>query len=190
MRVLVVGAHRGVGAHVVRRARERGMEVTAFEGDALDAEAVARAVAGHDAVVSTLGPRKGSPPDLCSRGTTNLVSAMKAHGARRIVQVTGAMISHPRERLGLVYRMIAATVPEASLRDRRLQEKAVMESGLDWTLVRPTRLTDAPPRGRWRDSPDARVGAFASVARGDVADALVRALEDPASIGRAWTLQY
>jgi putative NADH-flavin reductase len=190
MRVLVIGAHHGVGAHVVRTARERGMDVTAFEGDVLETEAVARAVAGHDAVISTLGPGKGSAPDLCSRGTRNIVTAMKAKGVRRLVQVTGAMIGHPKDKLGLVYRMIVAVVPEAQLGDRRLQEQIVTSSELEWTLVRPTRLTDGPARGRWRDADDARIGAFAQIARADVADALVRAVERADAVGRAWTLQY
>lgn len=190
MRVLVIGAHHGVGAHVVRLARERNMTPTSFEGDVLDADAVARAVAGVDAVISTLGPRKGSAADLCSRGTRNVVTAMKANGVRRLVQVTGAMIGHPKDKLGLVYGMIAAMVPEEQLRDRRLQEQIVTDSGLDWTLVRPTRLTDDPPRGRWRDADDARIGAFAKIARADVADAIVRAVQSADAVGRAWTLQY
>lgn len=190
MRVLVVGAHHGVGAHVVRIARERGMDVTPFDGDVLDAEAVARAVGGQEAVISTLGPRKGSAPDLCSRGTRNIVSAMEATGVDRLVQVTGAMIGHPRKKLGLLYRGILALVPKEQIEDRRLQERIVVDSGLDWTLVRPTRLTDEPPRGRWRDADDAHVGALAHIARADVAEALVRALERDDAVGCAWTLQY
>ncbi|MBM4363968.1 MAG: NAD(P)H-binding protein [Deltaproteobacteria bacterium] len=189
-RVLVVGAHHGVGALVVERARQRSWSVTPFEGDALDAAAVSRAVEGQDAIISTLGPRKDSAGDLCSRGTENIIAAMKAHGVRRIVQVTGAMIGHPKDRLGLVYRAIAAAVPEAALNDRRLQERIVVESGLDRTLVRPTRLTDEPPRGVFRDGERERIGAFARISRADVAEALVRAVVRPDAVGRAWTLQY
>lgn len=190
MHVLVIGAHHGVGAEVVSLARQRGMEVTAFEGDVLDAEAVSRAVAGKDVVISTLGPRKDSTPDLCSRGTRNIVAAMQRHGVRRILQVTGAMIGHARNKLGLVYRLIVAMIPEAQLRDRQVQEALVMESGLDFTIVRPTRLTDDPPRGRWRDGTDETIGAFAKIARGDVADALVHAADSADAVGRCWTLQY
>ncbi|MFO0677018.1 MAG: NAD(P)H-binding protein [Polyangiaceae bacterium] len=190
MRLLVIGAHHGVGEHVVETARRRGFDVTEFAADVLDAQAVSRAVSGHDAVVSTLGPRRDSPPALCSEGTRNVVDAMKAHGVRRLVQVTGAMIGHPRTRLGLVYRTIAAFVPKAQIEDRRTQERLVVESGLAWTLVRPTRLTDGPPRGRWREGEDERVGAFASIARRDVASAIVSALEDEGTVGKSITLQY
>lgn len=189
-RVLIIGAHHGVGAHALRIARARGFDATAFSGDVVDREALNRALVGKDAVLSTLGPRGDAPADLCARGTANIVAAMKTNGVRRIVQVTGAMIGHPREKLGWMYRIIAAFVPESQLDDRRAQERILRESGLETTIVRPTRLTDAPPRGRWRDGEDEVVGAWASIAREDVAEALVRALEDPRSIGRAWTLQY
>lgn len=190
VRVLVVGAHHGVGAHVVRIASARGFDVTAFDGDVLDVASVAQAITGKDAVVSTLGPRRGSPPDLCARGTRILVDAMNAQGVRRIVQVTGAMIGHPHAHLGRLYRFLAARVPPEAMRDRRAQERIVVESDLDWTIVRPTRLTNGRPRGVWRDGEDDRVGALARISRADVADAIMRALARPATIRRAWTLQY
>ena len=190
MRLLVIGAHHGVGAHLLRLAGAAGHDAAGFEGDVLDAATTERAVAGRDAVLSTLGPRRGSADGLCSRGTANIVAAMRSGGVRRLIQVTGAIIGHPRRNLGLFYRTIAAMVPARALADRREQERLVMTSGLDWTLIRPTRLTDAAPRGRWRDSPHARVAAFAHIARADVAAAMLRALADEATIGQALTLQY
>lgn len=190
MRILILGAHHGVGAHLVTKARAKGHDVQVFEGDVLDEARVASAVEGCDAVLSTLGPRDNSPADLCSRGASNIVRAMKTRGVRRLVQTTGAMIGHPREHLGLVYRFITAMVPEKALRDRRAQEEIVKASGLDWTLVRPTRLTDEPGRGNFRDGEHETIGALAHIAREDVAEAMLRALEDKATIGQALTLQY
>jgi putative NADH-flavin reductase len=190
MRVLVVGAHHGLGAQVVARLSAGGHDVTAFEGDVLDAATVARAVAGQDAVVSTLGPRAAAPVRLCATGTRHVVDAMQAAGVRRLVQVTGALIGHARAHLGVLYRFIEARVPTAQLADRREQERLVIDSGLAWTLLRPTRLTDGAARGRWRTSPTARVGALSHISRADVAEAIARALDDPSAIGRADTLQY
>jgi len=53
--------------------------------DVLDAGAVDRVVAGHDAVVSTLGVSYTKEPvTVYSHGTANIVSAMKKHGLRRL----------------------------------------------------------------------------------------------------------
>ena len=189
-RLKVIGGHHGTGAIVVRLAKAKGYQVTIFEGDVLDFDQVKQQIRDVDAVISLLGPRKDSVPDLCSHGMQNIVSVMAANKVKRLVQVTGAMIGHPRNRLGLVYRLILATVPDSMMADRRLQEKIVMQSGLDWTLIRPTRLSDDPARGVWRDGIDEKVGAFAHIARADVAEAALRALADARSIGKALTLQY
>ena len=107
MRVLVVGASRGTGAELVDELARRGHVVTAFSrraggddprivyqsGDVLDADAVAKAVAGQDAVVVTLGipdnpfrvrltRRASSPLDVRSTGTANVVRAMTETGVR------------------------------------------------------------------------------------------------------------
>src|SRR4051794_40947013 len=74
-KVLVVGASGRTGRQVVERARAAGLEV-APAPDVLDPAALAAALAGCEAVISTLGPVAGSPPDLCARGTANLVAAM------------------------------------------------------------------------------------------------------------------
>ena len=190
MKLLVIGAHHGLGACCVELARKAGHDVASFEGDVLMAGSVGGQMSGWDAVISTLGPRRGSPDDLCSRGTANIVAAMRAHGVRRLVLVSGAIVGHRRDRLGLVYRMIAAMVAKAMLVDRQEAERAVMTSGLDWTIVRPVRLTDGSARGSWHENPNRPIGAFAAIARADAAAAVLRAVADPACAGREITLQY
>lgn len=188
MRVLVIGAHHGLGATLVQAARVADHAVTAFEGDALDPEDLAEALPGQEAVISTLGPHRGSAPDLCARGTRAIVGAMHASGARRLIVVSGALIG-PETRLGLVYALIRAMLPRRMLADRRRAEAAVRASGLDWTLVRPVRLTNGAARGRWRADPAARVGAFAGIGRIDAARAIVEALDAPETVGQVLLLQ-
>jgi uncharacterized protein YbjT (DUF2867 family) len=113
---------------------------------------------------------------------------MRKAGVRRLVCVTGAIIGHPHEKLGLVYRLIERHVPADDLADRRAEEDVVMQSGLDWTLVRPTRLTDAPAAASIRAGDDFVVTALAHVPRANVARFLVASLDDPTTIGRAFTL--
>ena len=188
MRVLVIGAHHGLGAALVQAARVADHAVTAFDGDALDREDLVESLQGQQAVISALGPREGSPPDLCARGTRAIIEAMQATGARRLIVVSGAMVGDDVW-LGPVYRLIRALVPRGLLADRRQAEAEVRASGLDWTLARPVRLTDEPARGTWRTDPDASVGAFARLGRIDTASAIVAALTDPATHSRALLLQ-
>jgi putative NADH-flavin reductase len=165
-----------------------GTSARVTEGDALDPASVARAVAGQAAVITTLGPVATSPPELCSRATRILVQAMQAHGVRRLVMVTGAMVGHPRERLGLLYRLMLALAPGSfreRLEDRRRSERIVQDSGLDWTLVRPPRLTDDAPRGRFQAGEDLGLSSWARMPRGDLAWFLVDEVERGQWRGRA-----
>src|SRR3954453_23327108 len=115
MKLLVVGATGGTGRSVLTAALEAGHEVTAFarwpsavelkhpklrvaEGDVLKPETVSAAVAGQDAVVSALGPSKGTPPGtLISEGIRNVLAAMSQHQVRRLVFESGLMVGDGSE---------------------------------------------------------------------------------------------
>jgi putative NADH-flavin reductase len=112
-KVLVVGATGGTGRATIDALVKRGHRVTAFSrhaeslenssdrvtllnGDATNPDDVERAVAGHDAVIITLGITENplrvrlfgaarTPLDVRSAGTRNVIAAMRKHGVRRLV---------------------------------------------------------------------------------------------------------
>jgi uncharacterized protein YbjT (DUF2867 family) len=201
--VLVVGASGKTGQRIVEQLLGLGRSVRAFsrhasqlpsrpqlervDGDVLDAAAVRAAVRGVTGVIVCLGPAADAAPDLCERGTTRVIAAMREANVRRLVCITGAMIGLPRAQLGWVYRRIQSSVPPAALTDRRRQEALVIDSGLDWTLLRPTRLTDGPASGRLATGLFV-VGAMAHVSRSDVARFAIESLVREDRIGTAHTL--
>lgn len=143
-------------------------------GDALDARAVGDLVGGADAVVCVLGPAAGAPADVCSRAMGVLIPAMREAGVQRLVVQTGALIGG--EGLGRFYRWMSRQSSVAGMvAERREQERLVRESGLDWTLVRPPRLTDGAGGEAVRVGAGLQVGALAKVARADLARVLARA---------------
>src|SRR5215213_3310193 len=106
MKIVVFGASRGVGWNVVEQALEAGHSVTAFvrspsgftmkypnltvyQGDAMNAAAVEKAIAGQDAVISALGPTRPPVPEMMETAAKNIVTGMKKHGVRRLVSTTG-----------------------------------------------------------------------------------------------------
>ncbi|WP_435741726.1 NAD(P)-dependent oxidoreductase [Nocardioides sp. SYSU DS0663] len=162
--------------------------------DVRDAASLEEAVAGQDAVVVTLGisdnalavrlrRRAGTPLDIRSAGTRAVVAAMQRQGVRRLlVQTTyGIGDSHARltPSLKLFFRLVLA--PQVA--DSAVQEDVVRRSGLDWTLVRPVVLTDDAATGPAHVSDEDDVAGW-KVSRGQVAGALVGALEDTATVGR------
>jgi uncharacterized protein YbjT (DUF2867 family) len=197
-RIAVIGATGRTGRALVDRALAAGHRIVALartppsssrpglewvQGDVLTFSDVARVVAGADAVVCCLGSDGDSPLDLCGSGTQNIVDAMKLTGVRRLICQTGAMIGHDPSKLGGFYRALRRAyrfANRADAADRTRQERIVMDSGLDWTLVRPPRLTDGDSHGHELVGTDLHVNGRAHAHRRDVASVLLRAVEDDA----------
>lgn len=176
---------------VTRRPREfplTGTGLTIAEADARDASAVASVVASSDAVVSTLGGTfTREPVDVYSVGTANIVAAMRATGPRRLVVVSSSA-AYPTRRtqvplmLRVVEPIITKTIGKTVYDDMRRMEDLVRDSGLDWTIVRPSGLFDLPdPTGYVAGEVDP-VGAF--TARIDLADYLVSLAADSSTARR------
>ena len=169
MKVLVVGASRGTGRELVAELVERGHLVTAYSrqaavenddvrhvaADVLDREALGKAMIGQDAVAVTLGipdnpfrvrltRRASSPLDIRSRGTRNVVEAMQEHGVRRLVVQSTYGIGETYRHLPLALKAFFSLAIRPQVTDHERQEQLVRESGLDWTIVRPTVLHDDP----------------------------------------------
>jgi uncharacterized protein YbjT (DUF2867 family) len=178
----------------------RARIVTVPDLAAADPAALEPAVAGADAVLSGLGPRSRSEAGVASRGTRAIVQAMRATGVRRIVVVSAAPVAtvpspgrpHPPRHDpgdGFVTRHLATPLVRAVLgdvyADLALMEDVLRDSDLDWTVVRPPRLTDRPPTGRYRTASGRNLRRGLFVARADVAHLMLRVLDQPATIGQA-----
>ena len=209
MRLTVFGATGGIGSEVVRQALGAGHEVVAVvrdparlavpggrglgvvTADVMDPAQIGPAVKGADAVVSALGPRPGGPVTVLTDGTRSILAAMEHAGVRRLVAVSASgFFIEPGE--PFINRVIAKPLLQRILRegmvDTRRMEAEIRASGTDWTVIRPPRLTSRPARGRYRREIDRNVGM--SIARADVADAILGALADPATIGHTVGIGY
>jgi putative NADH-flavin reductase len=209
MRLTVFGATGGVGTEVVRQALAAGHEVVAVvrdpgrltvptggglgvvTADVMEPGQIRPAVKGSDAVVSALGPRKGDSVTVLADGIRSILVAMDQAEVSRLVAVSASgPFIEPGE--PFVTRVVAKPLLQRLLRDNtadtRRMESEIWASDTAWTLVRPPRLTDRPGRGRYRRMIDHNVGM--SIARADVADAILGVLADPATIGHVVGVGY
>ena len=170
--VLIIGASRGIGLATVNAALKAGYSVRALsrsasaihfhdpkleklDGDALDRDTIERALVGVDAVIQTLGV---SPtPDLIFTGTRLfsaatrvLVRAMEASAVRRLICVTGFGAGDSRGRGGVLYNAAFCLFVGRIYADKDVQERIIRRSRLDWTIVRPTILTNGPRTKAYR----------------------------------------
>jgi putative NADH-flavin reductase len=207
MRVVILGAAGKIGQLTAQRAVTAGHEVTAVaravarlvgqpwatspharlvDADLLDPDAVSAAVAGQHAVICTFGAPLTlanvlRPPSLCADVTAGAVRAMRRHGVRRLICVSAIGVGDSRGRGRLAFRrVIQPLLLNRIFRDREAQERLIAETDLDWTIVRPAELTDAPATGTYRALTELAGQSITTVSRGDVADFLVRQLESDA----------
>jgi uncharacterized protein YbjT (DUF2867 family) len=156
-----------------------------------DPAALEAAVAGADAVLSGLGPRSNADAGIASQGTRAIVAAMQAAGVRRIVAVSAAPVGtvatpgRPRPPRhdpgdGFFMRHLLSHVASATLgqvfADLAQMEDVLAGSGLDWTVVRPPRLTGKPLTGSYRTAYGQNLRGGLSVPRADVAHYMLRVL--------------
>lgn len=162
MKIIVFGASRGVGLEVVKQALEAGHIVTAFvrspekftvshanltifKGDSMDIEAVENAIAGHEGVISALGPTKPPIPHMMETSAKHIVAGMKKHGIRRLVSTTGAGVRQPEDQPKLIDHFIGFLLNLLSrdvVLDSSENVNVIQASGLDWTVARYPRLMD------------------------------------------------
>ena len=160
-----------------------------LSGNALESDTIRNALEGVDVAIQTLGVDIFlraiiEPTTLFSRSTRILVDAMKAAGVDRIIAVTGLGAGDSRGHGGILYDGIAfPLLLKRVYDDKDVQEWIIRSSGLNWTIVRPGLLTSGPATGRYRVLRVPQEWRFGVISRADVADFLVRQVDDRTLIG-------
>jgi len=192
---------------VVRNPQKLGREVRVVKADlsAPDPAVLESAVRGADAVISALGAVSRSDVGVAWQGTRAIVQAMKATGVRRIVVVSAAPISTvaspgrpnpPRHDPGdgFFMRHLLSPLIKAVLRkhyaDLARLADVLRASGLDWTVIRPPRLTDEALTGTYRTANGQNLRRGVVISRADVAQLMLRVLEQPQTIRQAIGIAY
>ena len=195
MRVLVLGATGGIGKFLLEFATARGHEVTAFvrspqkialkserlrvvPGDLLHAEQLAQVLLGQDVVLSAFGP--ATLRRVTTRGEfgTALATAMGRSGVRRAVVVSSGLLFEEQHAIG---KLLRGTLFRNLLPDMTAMEATLEKDGLEWTIVRPPRLTHGPLTKSYSVA-DGRLPKGMTVSRACVADFMIKEAERPAHV--------
>lgn len=198
--VLIIGASRGIGLETLKRAIKSGYKVRALArsagnipvshpnlekvtGDALDRGEVKKALAGVDAVIQTLGI--AASPEmifkrvrLFSKATRVLVTAMEETGVKRLICVTGFGAGDSRNKGGFLYNTAFHLFLGRVYDDKDAQEHIIRKSKLEWLIARPVILTNGPRTGSYRVLANPKDWRCGFISRANVADFLVKQIDD------------
>ena len=145
MRVLILGASRGIGLETTRQALDAGYDVRALarsataisisnpnlkkmRGNVLNTEDVQAALVEVDVVIQTLGVELGElfkPIQLFSDATRILIAEMKKQGIKRLVCVTGFGAGNSRASISCLQRIPFQIVFGRTYGDKTLQERLI-----------------------------------------------------------------
>ncbi len=198
MKISIFGASGKTGTEFVRQSLSAGHHIkalvrepvkltlsdekfTVVRGDVLDAAVVRVVVNASDVVISVLGSKPDTSPQVLTVGTQNIISAMQQnHNPRLIVMSSYPMGGSPRSMAFLEQLNLPKdqqTAMQSMIDDKIGQETAVKNSGLNWTIIRPLMLTDGPLTGRYRTGENLDVKPGNQISHADVADFILKNLE-------------
>ncbi len=208
MKIVIFGASGHIGQIVVTRALRNGYKVTAFVrnpqslsiksknlsvcvGDIRNYAQVADAIKGNEAVISVVGNRTRAvvlkSTTVISNGVENIVKAMKQHKVKRFLFISSFGLN---ESIFLPENFFIRTILKNIFAGIPGQEKIISQSGLDYTIVRPARLTDEATVGKYKAAENLHIGLFSHISRTAVADFLLKQLESKNFFYKIVTLSY
>jgi uncharacterized protein YbjT (DUF2867 family) len=201
LEVAVVGGHGKIALRLLRLLSERGDRArglirnpdhapdveatgaTAVGADVenLDADGVARSIAGVDAVVFAAGAGPGSGAarkrTVDYGGVVKLIEAARMNDITRYVIVSAIGVNHPENWSDEMRPYLEA---------KAQADSELTDSDLEYTIVRPGGLTDDAGTGTVDAAED--LGRYGRISRDDVAATLLGCLDEPATIRKGFDL--
>ncbi|MCA5006354.1 NAD(P)-dependent oxidoreductase [Sphingobacterium bovistauri] len=195
MKIAIFGATGKTGIELVKEALAHGhdvsvmvrdpkrlptfsKEITVFTGDFTNLDVVKSTVQGQDAVICTLGSRElYKNSGLRTFGTRLIIEAMQEAGVQRLVVMSSMGIGESWNKLFM----------PAARADHEAQESAVKSSSLDWTIIRPSGLTDVPSVSTYEFGKDISPKT-SRISRANVADLMLKVIESNSHVHKAITI--
>eukprot|EP00578_Thalassiosira_sp_NH16_P016570 CAMPEP_0181110464 /NCGR_PEP_ID=MMETSP1071-20121207/18733_1 /TAXON_ID=35127 /ORGANISM="Thalassiosira sp., Strain NH16" /LENGTH=272 /DNA_ID=CAMNT_0023194247 /DNA_START=36 /DNA_END=854 /DNA_ORIENTATION=+ len=150
--------------------------LTLIGGDVTNAADVAKVFENDiDGVIVALGGKTSDVGDsMLTDGTNNIMAAMKEKGVKRIAVVTSIGAGDSKDQAPFAFKILMMTVMKKIFNDKNNQEEAVVNSGLEYCIVRPGGLTVDAPTGVI----NVIDGEAGSIPRADVAQFCLEAVKD------------
>jgi nucleoside-diphosphate-sugar epimerase len=180
--ILVFGINGRTGVAVKSVAQEYGLEVRGFKKRNPSIDELREAVRGADGVVIVFGPRPPYTDIFCADMTKRILMAMEADKVKRLICQTGAMIGNYPHNRSIIFELFSNWFRKSNPfghQDRVQQEEIVINSSLEWTIVKPPRLTEGALQKTFQAGENVKVGLLSSISRKTLAQFLVHELLNP-----------
>jgi putative NADH-flavin reductase len=196
MKLAIIGGTGKTGKELLKQGLAAGHHITALvrnpkkvkiqhpnlkviQGNVLNVADLETIFKEKDAVLSALGHKRFlGPSNILSQGTENILQAMKTDKVSRFICITSMGINDNKYRLGLYYTLfVIPFIVFFYFRDKAKQELLILESDLNWTIVRPGQMTNGRKRMPYKEG--ASLGSYIltkMISRSNVADFMLKQL--------------
>ena len=197
MKLIVFGATGGIGRNIVEQALNAGHCVTAMardpsalaiehpnlkivKGDVFQPATFDKAMQGQDAVLSAIGTNSTKPTTVYSEGVSNIMEAMHRNEVQRIICISASAVeTSPRLSFPLLMvTKLLQRILKNMYRDLLKMEQVVKQADINWTIVRPPRLTNGNLKSQYRFAVNEWLSHCLSISRADVAQFMLRHIND------------
>ena len=207
MRLLILGATGPTGRNLLEQALAAGHEVTALVrnparltmtharlavaiGDATHSRALEGSMTGQQAVLSALGAGNSLRLEVASPAIAALIPAMRARALKRVIFLSAFGVGETFAQASLLQRLAYRTVLRQIFADKAKADAMLRQSGLDWTLVYPTVLTNGARVGTYRVGERLAMTGLPKISRADVASFMLEQLSSAEWVRRTAVISY
>ena len=209
MKILIIGASRGIGKALLETALEDNFNVTVLarkpekitishphlrvvRGDVLKTESIEAVAYEQEAICSCIGvPITFKAVDIFSKGARNILVAVKQNPGQKYIAVTGIGAGGSEGHGGFLYdKIFKPFFLQTIYADKNREEEIIKGSGVDWMIVRPAGLTNGKRTGQYHIVNNMKGVTAKRISRLDVADFILKQLRNPTHFGKTPLLTY
>ncbi len=209
MKILIIGAIRGIGKALLESALEDTFDVTVLarkpekitishpqlrvvKGDVLETESIEAVANGQEVICSCIGvPITFKPVDIFSKSALNILASVKKNPGQKYIAVTGIGTGDSKGHGGFLYdKIFKPLLLKTIYADKDREEEITKGSGVDWMIVRPAGLTNGKLTGKYHIFNDLKGVTAKRILRLDVADFILKQLKNPTQFGKTPLLTY
>jgi putative NADH-flavin reductase len=196
MKILLLGATGPSGQELLKKAIEKGYEVSVLvrdpaklkpttesiniiKGDVSDVQLLREAASGCEVVISALGTGKSLKSNgLITMAVSNLIPVMKEKNISRLIMISAFGVGETFKQANFIQRLIFKTFLRNIYADKKRGDELVRNSGLEWTLVYPTLLTNKTYSGKYTTGEKLKMKGMPKIARADLAEFMINEIKD------------
>jgi putative NADH-flavin reductase len=145
-----------------------------------DIHVVESAIMDQDAVISALGVSKPlhSDPDVIL-GIDNIIHAMKSKHISRLVYLSFIAAGDGIRDAGFLIRFIISRIVHQEIRDHQVKEQLIRNSGLNWSIIQPPKLSNGVAQGKYRTGESLKTGSILpTLSRADLAEFMLTVINN------------